>query len=171
MSWPSIKDTVMSVPGARAALCEHWDSFFKQKKLFLTLGYASWRCLCCGEARTALWDSPAADAHRETLSLLCSAPNTKPLVFVGCAGANPVFLSLVGSSSALHRLLRITKAGEEGVSCTECLVLVVWSRGCVCCWSQSSLYPWACAVVLSSNGENLFFWKPKCVTFSMNSDA
>lgn len=46
----------MPVPAARAAGCEHWHSFFKQKKPFLNSWLCIMRlCVLC-EARPALWD-------------------------------------------------------------------------------------------------------------------
>lgn len=98
-------------------------------------------------------------------ALQCSRHQS--LACVGCAWASPVFLSLVGSGSALLRLLRMTKVGEEGVRCKEQLVLAAWSRDCVCvcCWSELLIYPWARAVVLSSNGEKLFLKTQACHIF------
>lgn len=160
------KHTAMSVPAARAARCEHWDSFFKQKKkkqnLFLTLGYASWSCVCCAEARPALWESPAADVCPCSAVLRHKSP--------GMCG---VSLSLSCVPSPAGQWLSSpqapwdnnkSRAGRSqvqrafGAGCLK-------QRLCLLLITELLIYPWACAVVLSSNGENLFLKTQVCHVF------
>lgn len=101
------------------------------------------------------------DYHGETLSLLCNAPNIRPLLFVEHPWASPC-VSFPGWGVAQHSAAPWDTKSRGERSQVGSTFGAAWSRDCVCCWSHSSLYPWACAFVLSSNGENHFLKTQMC---------
>lgn len=112
------------------------------------------------------------DYHGETLSLLCCAPNAKPLVLLGCPWASPCD-SFPGWAVAQHstgslgqQKQRRKESGTKSVWC--------WLPEAEIVFVADHRAPYTPEHVLLScllMGKT-FFWKPKCVTsFSMNSDA